>query len=567
MLHSLRIENFALIDQLEVTLTPGLTVLTGETGAGKSIILDALDAVLGGKVTSRILRLGSERGLIEAAFDLSPSLRDWLTEIEIDALGDGELICSKEFSLSGGHFRSRSRINGVIVNRQQLESLRDRLIAITAQGQAVQLAAAHQQRQWLDSFGGDPLLQERESVLGCYRTWQGIKRSLEEQRQGEQHRLQQLDLLTFQWQELEAAHVVDPQELEQLEHQYQRLNHVSQLQHQGRIAYQALYEGNDHFAAADVLAQAQVALGEMLAVDPQLSGVVDLIEAAIAQVEEAAHQIRTYTDTLEADPEQLEMVANRIAQLNRLCRKYGPTLKEVIHHRDRIAVELECYRQGHESQGELEERYGQAEGELIQACDRLHRARVAAAQTLECQLIEQLKPLGMAKVEFQVQFHPIPPSSWGSDQVTFLFSPNPGQPPQPLGAIASGGEMSRFLLALQACFSAVTAPKTLIFDEIDVGVSGRVAQAIAEKLHHLSQYHQVLCVTHQSLIAAMADHHLRVEKMISDQESSTVVRVHSLSDADRPSELAQLAGGGKDQPALNFATALLEQAANLRQPL
>lgn len=566
MLYSLRIENFALIDQLEVALTLGLTVLTGETGAGKSIILDALDGVLGGKVTGQILRVGAERGRIEAAFHLSGSLRDWLIEMEIDPLEEEGLVCSREFSMSGSNFRSRSRINGVVVNRQQLDSLRDRLIAITAQGQAVQLAATSQQRQWLDSFGGDALLQERESVLIGYRTWQEVKRALEAQQQDEQHRLQQLDLLKFQWQELNQANVLDAQELEQLEQQYQRLNHVTQLQHQGRLAYAALYEGNQQSAAADVLAQAQVALGEMVAVDPQLLGVADLIDGAIAQVEEAARQIRTYTDTLEADPDQLDMVANRIAQLNRLCRKYGPTLKEVISHRDLIGVELNHYADSHQSQAELEARCHQTEQVFLQACDRLHTARVSAAHALETQLIEQLKPLGMANVQFQVQLSPIAPSSHGSDHVTFLFSPNPGQPPQPLGNIASGGEMSRFLLALQACFSAVTEPKTLIFDEIDAGVSGRVAQAIAEKLHHLSQYHQVLCVTHQSLVAAMADQHLRVEKVVSADESNTMVRIHTLSETERPSELAQLAGGGNEQPALNFATALLEQAASLRQP-
>ena len=599
MLFSLRIENFALIDHLELEFSSGLNVLTGETGAGKSIILDAIDAALGGKVTSRAIRTGEERALVEATFQLDPALILWLNSQEIELIDDSSLVCSRELAVSQAGIRSRSRLNGVLVNKQQMTDLRDRLVEITAQGQTVQLGQPTIQREWLDSFGGATLSQQREAVVHAFAACQIAFQALEKRRQSERQRLQQLDLFEYQARELGNANLSDPDELEQLEQERQRLSHSVELQQQSYQVYQALYQNDSGGAAsADLLGQAQTTLTDMVRYDTQLQSILDLVTDALAQVEEAGRLINAYGEDLETNPQRLQEVEERIVELKQICRKYGPTLAEAIAHNQQIQAELAELKGGGQSLEALEQAYQEQQARLNAACAQLTQLRQTAAHELEDRLIAELKPLAMEKVQFQVEIAPSPPTASGADRITFQFSPNPGEPLQSLTEIASGGEMSRFLLALQACFSQVESVGTLVFDEIDVGVSGRVSQAIAEKLHQLGQRHQVLCVTHQPIVAAMADHHFRVDKQVIDQpvpiahpqrngkkvrssktqspelsvpvevvleEARTVVRVHPLTDQQRREELAQLAGGHSAQEAIAFADSLLTKAANLRQ--
>ncbi|UIE36905.1 DNA repair protein RecN [Leptodesmis sichuanensis] len=618
MLLSLRIENFALVDYLDLDLGAGLTVLTGETGAGKSIILDALDAALGGKVTGRVVRSGEERAAIEASFKLTADLRAWLSQQEIEPLNEDVLLCSREVIANSGSQRSRSRVNGVVVNKQQMEQLRDRLVEITAQGQTVQLGQPALQREWLDGYGGERLLQQREQVAAAFAAYQQAAQLLDKRRRAEQERLQQLDLFEYQLRELNAASLTDPDELELLEQEANRLGHSVDLQQQSYQVYQALYQ-SDHEAkaCADLLGEAETTLTHMLEYDPQLQPILELVSAALAQVEEAGREINAYGDSIEADPERLQEVQDRIADLKQVCRKYGPTLKDAIELRDRLQNELLELTGGGQSLEALEAAVHSSQVALTEACAHLTQLRRTAAADLETRLVNELKPLAMEKVKFQVSITPIAPSASGADQITFLFSPNPGEPLQPLTEIASGGEMSRFLLALQASFSQIDPVGTLVFDEIDVGVSGRVSQAIAEKLYQLSQHHQVLCVTHQPIVAAMADQHLRVSKHLINSTNGTtnghtpngyialdpqstsgstnkrkrkkaqpdshspipdprspipdpsndirtVVRVVPLTADQRKQELAQLAGGQSPE-VLAFAESLLNQAAHLRQ--
>lgn len=592
MLISLQIENFALVDQLDLELGTGLNVLTGETGAGKSIILDALDAALGGKVSSRAIRTGAERALIEATFDLNPSLIGWLNDQQIELIDDMTLVCSREVIAGRGNVRSRSRVNGVLVNKQQMEALRSRLLEITAQGQTLQLGQPALQREWLDGFGGLPLMQQRDTVATLHQAAQQAQQALDKRRQFEQQRLQQMDLFEYQAKELIAANLTEPDELDQLEQERQRLSHSVELQQQSYRVYQALYQ-NDHgaFACADLLGAAQGILLDMLRYDSQLQPILDMVSDALAQVEEAGRQINTYGEDLETDPERLQSVEERIVQLKQICRKYGPTLAEAIAYSQQVQRELSELSDGGQSLDVLEQNHQESQIKLIHACARLTELRREAARQLESLLIRELKPLAMDKVQFRVEITPGSPNATGADRISFLFSPNPGEPLQPLAETASGGEMSRFLLALKACFSQVDAVGTMVFDEVDVGVSGRVTQAIAEKLHQLSQRHQVLCVTHQPIVAAMADSHFRVDKQVIDPDANrkkrgkgkasavlaetnsatpdvrTVVRVALLDEQQRREELAQIAGGKSDQEAIAFADSLLAQAANARAAL
>lgn len=581
MLLSLRIENFALIDHLDLEFGAGLNVFTGETGAGKSIILDAVDAVLGGKVDRRSIRTGATRAILEATFEVDSEGAEWLTQQEIDLVDNSLIVCSREITANQDKLRTRSRVNGILVNRKLIDQLRDRFVEITAQGQTLQLGEPTIQQEWLDLYGGAELLKARTQVAKAYTVANRCAHALEHRRQSEQQRLQRLDLLSYQIRELDAANLTEPDELETLQQEQQRLSHVVELQKQSYEIFEILYQNEQGLAVADLLSQAENTLNDLVEYDQQLQPILEMVNDALAQVVEAGRQISSYGEQLESDPQRLQEVEERIQELKQLCRKYGQTLEEVIHFYNRIQAELKDLEDEDQSLEALEQAYQHAKTLLDEACGYLTHLRQTAARQLETTLVKELKPLAMDKVKFQVEITPLEPTSTGADLIQFCFSPNPGEPLQPLGAIASGGEMSRFLLALKACFSQVAGSGTLVFDEIDVGVSGRVATAIAQKLHQLSQRHQVLCVTHQPLVAAMGDHHFRVIKQVIQTPSSktkhktdldetnslerTVVRVSSLNPQQRREELAQLASGESAEEAIAFAESLLTQAASARQ--
>ncbi|MGF1542029.1 MAG: DNA repair protein RecN [Pleurocapsa sp.] len=580
---SLKINNFALIDNLELNLGNGLSVLTGETGAGKSIILDAIDILLGGKANSRNIRAGSDRSILEATFRIDTSLEQWLLEREIQPLEANTLICSREIILNKSNLRSRSRVNGILVNRQLMAELRSRLVEITAQGQTVNLLIPEKQRELLDAYGGKSLTQQLLKVGQVDEKVQQIKKKLEKRRKSEQELLQRQDLLEYQLKELNEAQLTHTDELEELEQERDRLSHVVELQQLSYQAYQILYQNdNQEPAAADLMGKAESCLLEMTEFDSELAPILEMVQSALAQIVEAGQQIYSYGEGLEADPERLGEIDSRIRLLKQICRKYGPDLADAIAFYEQIQQEIAQLVDSGQSIEILEREYELARETLRQNCQKLTQLRQKAAIKLEKQLIAQLKPLAMEKVLFECRLMPSNPTAMGADKVVFYFSPNVGEAIQPLSVIASGGEMSRFLLALKACFSgSQQSSSTLIFDEIDAGVSGKVAGAIAEKLHQLGKQHQVLCVTHQPLIAAMAEGHFKVEKTIIEETASqtdnrnggshladirTVIRVETLSDRHlRVRELAQITGGHSAEDAIVFAESLLTKAATYRQ--
>ncbi len=513
MLVSLKIENFALIDRLDLELQPGLNVLTGETGAGKSIILDAIDAVLGGKATGRWVRTGTEKALVEAAFRVDERIAAWLGEQDIP--DRGELItCRRDLTAGKASVRSKSRLNGVLVKKPQMESLRQLLIEITAQGQTLQLGDPAVQRDWLDGFGDEKLVQQRSQVSTDYAAASAAKKILDARRRADQQRAEQIDMFEFQNKEFGEAELADPNELEILQIEHQRLVHSVELQQQSYRIYQMLYENDDGLACSDLLGDAESTLLDMLRFDPEVSPILEMVTDALAQVQEAGRQMNAYGENIETDPERLDEIDARISQLKQLCRKYNRDLPDLIEYYQGIQAALAALGGDGQSIEALEAAYAQKQKQLMASCDRLTKLRQTAAKSLESDLIAQLKPLAMERVKFKVAIQSQAPTENGADAISFVFSPNPGEPLQPLVEIASGGEMSRFLLALKACFSKVDPINTMVFDEIDVGVSGRVAQAIAEKLYQLGREHQVLCVTHQPLVAAMADAHYHVDKQV-----------------------------------------------------
>ena len=583
MLVSLRINNFALIDRLELQFDQGLNVLTGETGAGKSIILDAIDAALGGKVNSGSIRTGSDRATIEASFALNPSLETWLKQQQIESLEENTLVCSRELNLTKGKLRSRSRINGVLANRQLMGELRSQLVEITAQGQTIDLLISDRQRELLDLYAGQSLLKQKQQVSKAYENCQQAKSKLDQRRQSQQERLQRQDFLEYQLKELEETNLTTADELETLAQESDRLSHIVELQQLSYQVYQLLYQNDREApAASDLVGKAEGLLLEMTEYDSALAAVLEMVQSGLTQIVEAGQQINSYGDRLEADPERLEEIEARIRQLKNICRKYGPDLADAIALQHQLATELAELTNSEQSLAALEQEYQLSQNKLHQTCAKLTQLRQKAASKLETQLVKELKPLAMDKVMFESRLIPCNPTINGADKIMFFFSPNPGESIQPLAATASGGEMSRFLLALKACFvDAQINSHTSIFDEIDAGVSGKVAQAIAEKLYQLSRKHQVLCVTHQPLVAAMANAHYKVAKTIIEEpnqqqrngdshlpEIRTVVRVHTLSDRNSIiEELAQITGGHAAGDAIAFAESLLKKAARYQKTI
>ena len=559
MLTGLRLENIALIEALQLSFSGGFTVLTGETGAGKSILLDALDALLGGAAGSgsgpRLLRQGAERGLIEASFSLTPPLEAWLEQQELEP-EDGEILLSREWRLSEGRLGSRHRLNGVAVNRAQIQELRPLVLDLTVQGQTQQLARPGQQRRWLDRFAGEQLQRQLPEVAKAWRGWRQAAAALEQAQanwqQLQQERARQEPLL----EDLETARLEDPLERERLQAEENRLAHGVRLQEGVMALIGRLVEGADEAPAVlDHLAACEAELAQMQQLDPSVAELAGRCSDGLAQLQDLARDLDRYGACLESDPDSLAQLQERIAQLKALERRHGKDLAELIHWRDALRAQLAPG--GAEASLEaLQAAEAAARAGRDRANAALTAARRSAATALEQQLMEALRPMGLANVRFAVAIAPATPGEEGADAVQFLFSANPGQALAPLAEVASGGEMSRFLLALKTCLAAADPHVTLLFDEIDTGVSGRVSGAMAELLRRLAAKRQVFCVTHQPLLAAAADHHFRVAKQVV--KGITHTRVSQLRDTQaRQAELAELAGGDVGQ-AHSYAASLLE---------
>ena len=561
MLTGLRLENIALIERLELTFGRGFTVLTGETGAGKSILLDALDALLGGvqgSAAARLLRRGSERSLIEASFTLTPPLSAWLAEQELEA-DDDDLLLSREWRLSDDRLSSRSRLNGVVVSRAQIQELRPLLLDLTVQGQTQQLARPGQQRRWLDRFAGEPLQALLEPVGVAYRAWKQAAQRLEQARldwdQRQAQRAEQEQVLA----DLEAAQLEDPQERQRLAAEESRLAHGVRLQEGVMTLIGRLLEGADQAPSVlDHLAACEQELIQMEALDGSLQLLRQSCSDGLVALQDLARDLDRYGASLESEPENLAALQERMAQLKTLERRHGLDLAGLIERRDGLREQLGPGG-GEASLQALEQAEELARQQRDRANAALSSQRQAAAQSLEQQLMEALRPMGLANVRFAVALEPTSPGEEGADAVQFLFSANPGQPLAPLAEVASGGEMSRFLLALKTCLAAADPHVTLLFDEIDAGVSGRVSGAMAELLRRLAVQRQVFCITHQPLVAAAADHHFRVSKAVEAGQTHT--RVSQLRDTQaRQAELAELAGGDLGE-ARSYAASLLKRAA------
>ena len=561
MLTGLRLDNIALIERLELAFEQGFSVLTGETGAGKSLLLDALDALLGGMqgtTAGRLVRTGCDRAVIEATFTPDPAARRWLQEHQFDDDG-GDLVLSREWRRQDERLSSRSRLNGTVVNRQQLLELRPLLIDLTVQGQTQQLAYAGQQRRWIDRLGGEPLAQCLLTVSESWQVWQNchaevLKLETDRRRLEEQQEEQEALLM-----ELEAAFLDDPAEIQQLEQEQDRLVHGVRLLEGLAVLIGRLQDGAEQAPSAlDHLTACCHELQQLQTLDSSLSVSAERCLDMEAGLLDLIRGLEAYGASLESDPERLGVLQERLALLKRLERRYGVELKVLIERRD--ALRDQNAAGGADAALDVLRHQEQEARKHRDSCNQsLTVLRHASAACLEERLMTHLRPMGLENVRFRVDFSAVEPMDLGADAICFLFSANPGQPLAPLAEVASGGEMSRFLLALKTCLADVDGSSTLLFDEIDSGVSGRVSGEMANLLRTMAKNRQVFCVTHQPLVAAAADHHFRVSKEVVDGETRS--RVSHLRDTQaRRQELAELAGGDFDD-AQAYAASLLEQRA------
>ena len=558
MLTALSLENIALIERLELTFEAGFTVLTGETGAGKSILLDALDALLGGAQGAqgaRLLRSGCQRGRIEACFQLSPPVRAWLENQQLEV--EDDLLLSRDWRLRDERLSSRHRLNGIVVSRAQVLDLRPLLLDLTVQGQTQQLARPGQQRRWLDRFAGEEQLPLLEAVRTAYRQWRSVAAelaaALADRDRLQRERQQQEQLL----EDLEAAGLDDPLEAQQLQIEQDRLAHGVRLQEGVTTLLGRLVEGAEAAPSAlDHLAACEQELQQMENLDASVAALRERCTDSLVALQDLARELDRYGTCLESDPERLAELQERLAQLRVLERRHGQDLAALIGQRDQLRQSL-VPGSAEASVAALQQR----ERIAVELRDRrakvLSQARRAAATALETRLMAALRPMGLANVRFAVAIEAADPGEEGADVVQFRFSANPGQPLAPLAEVASGGEMSRFLLALKTCLAAADPHVTLLFDEIDSGVSGRISGAMAELLQRLAQQRQVFCVTHQPLVAAAADHHFRVSKAV--EAGITQTRVSQLRDTgERQAELVELAGGDSGE-VHSYAASLLDK--------
>lgn len=561
MLEELEIRDFALIEHVRVPFTQGLNVLTGETGAGKSILLDALNAVLGGKIAGSTIRPGAEKAVIEATFKQVPVVSAWLKQHELMNEDTDTLFVSRELTRSG----SRLRINGTLVNVALVSELRQKLISLHAQHEARTLLSPQSQLEMLDGLGDVGHKKQQELVRTLYTRKRELTAQLKEIQISEEERLRLLDFSRYQLTELLDAALSDAHEDDRLSQECQILENLAVLETYAAEAQGCLNGSSEEssLSAVDLLQEALAQVEKASATDTSLTKLADSLRDSLEIVEEAARHLRRYRDALDTDPESLSNLQARLAQLAAIKRKYGPELKDAIARQKELETQVEKLEGSQAAVAKLEQEVADLDKKLNRAASELSAARRKLGKTLGQQIQSELAELGMERCRFEIAFEECEAGPSGVDRIEFLLSPNPGQPLLPVTKIASGGELSRVMLAVKSIFAAADQVATVIFDEIDTGLSGKVLQSMRDKLARLADSHQILCITHQPIIASIADNHVLVRK--EQTSNSTAVSVSTLDQKQRVSSLAEMASGTNEKEALRFAAALIEEASRLRK--
>jgi DNA repair protein RecN (Recombination protein N) len=545
MLAELRIRNFAIIEEAVLEFSPGLNVLSGETGAGKTIILSALGLLLGGRASPDVIRTDSNEAAVEALFEIEGELA---LEGFADRPADRRELVIRRVIAEGG--RSRVLIDGELATVQTLSRVGPALVQVYGQHEQQSLLRTEGHELVLDRFAGV------EKLLGEYRERHqlahSIKARLDDLTRRERERAGLLELARFRVLELEKAELV-PGEDEELQKERVVLANAAKLSVAAHESEEMLYGAEG--AALDIIAKAEARLVEAAELDAALKETLETLKSSRANLEDAAHSLRAYADRIEADPARLEEIDNRIQELTRLKRKYGGSIDEAIRTLEKSRAEIAELENVETSKHQTENELERALEDLLAAAKKLSAERKRGAAELKRKMEAELKTLGMRSPVFEARLDAIAQSetmltrdgvtmgSSGIDSVEFHLSPNLGQPPMPLARIASGGELSRVMLALKRLEAQRRGITTMIFDEVDAGIGGEIAQVVGRKLKELARYHQILCVTHLPQIAAFAERHFHVEK--EERRGSTRSRVRQLETSERTDEIARMLGGAE----------------------
>lgn len=543
MIQSLRIENLAVIETLELELGNALNVFTGETGAGKSVLLHAVQLLSGRRVAVDTIRAGADEARVEAIFDGS-ALLERAVAAGLAEPDDEELLVVRTLARKG---RSRVLVNGKLATVAVLAELLDGELEITSQGEHQHLLKSELQGELLDQ--GAQLAPQREAVAAAYADWYSLARSIHERRVNREERARREDQLRFEIDQIES---VEPRadELESLEQEHQRLAHVDRLGTAVEGASKYL-EGDGGAAAA--VSQARVLLEGVRSLDPSLSDVVQGLERAELELAEAVHDLDRYAASLESDPQRLDALDRRLGELSRLQERYGSTLPDVLAYLDSAKQELETLAGGEDRMAELEAELAERASVLGRVAAQLSKARLHAGSELAERVDAELEALELGRASFSVALEPLtlktregfaaPAGPNGSERAIFELAANPGEPARALRDAASGGELARLLLAIRNVLRDSAAGGVLLFDEVDAGIGGRTAQRVGERLQALASSHQILCVTHLAPIAALGDSHYEVVKEVTEGRTRTQVR--RIKGSARVDEIARLSGSGK----------------------
>ncbi|MGM0471978.1 MAG: DNA repair protein RecN [Bacillota bacterium] len=565
MLLGLTIYNFALIKKLQLDLSSGLNIITGETGAGKSIIIKALEMLSGGRASTDYIRSGESKAIIEANYSIKDKqkVQDKLESLGIDYQIAEGIILTREITHNGNNC---SRINGRIVPLKDTRAICQDLIEIHSQHEHQSLFQSRKQLALLDEFGGSKLNKVLEQVESSYQQLAAKKEKMAQLSQDEKEQARRIDLLKFQLEEIDEAQL-SPGEDKELLAAKKRLGNMEEItQTVGRI-YSQLYESSfESEAVVDQLQQFGKELAGISDFDDELEAINDQLQEATYQLQEVAYQLEDYQHSLEFSPQRLNEIEKRLQLINQLKRKYGDNVAEILDYRAQIQSELEDLESRDKQLEELAVEIKQLEEDYLTAADELSRLRQEAAAEFEVKILAELEDLSMEQSKFKIELTPridksddhlelADLTSYGIDQIEFLIAPNPGEELKPLAKIASGGELSRSMLAIKKVIAESDEVTTMVFDEVDSGIGGRIADLVAEKLAIIAANHQVICITHLPQIASMGDVHYHISKSVNQQRTKTELK--RLNQDERINELARMLSGS------SLTDATIEHAAEM----
>ncbi len=549
MIKHLKITDYTIIDELEIDFEQGLNVITGETGAGKSVMIDAVDIALGAKASKELIRTDKNKATIELEIELTDCIANYISrEFEID-IDDNLLIISREISPTS----SRIRVNGTLISLNELLEIRKLVLDIHSQHQTYTYLQPKTHINLLDSFGNTEHQNRINDYKSLFKDYQNLISKLKKLKENANQNQQQADFLKFQIDEIVSAEITNPNEFDELTARANVLANAQELKSVSYKAFEAIYGEDENIS--DALDKVKSCLDKESSCDENLKAISKNLDEIISNLKETARDLRNYSDNLECDEESLNLLQLRLEVLSKLKRKYGGTLEEVLNNLNKFQEEYNLIGNADEIIAQLEQEIEVQRKALNIMADEISLERINLGKKLSSTVTESIKSLEMPYAQFKVQIDKTELSLNGKDNVEFMIITNPSEPFKPLVKVASGGEISRVMLAIKTVFAASDEIMCVIFDEIDTGVSGKTSQAIAKKLSELAKTHQILCITHQPIIASVADVHFHVSKKQTQEKFE--VTVEKLDELKRETVIAKMLSGNDDESSMLLAKQML----------